>query len=135
MEERKESLAAFGSGVGIFAVGLAKKVLLANNIGLFWDTVQNLAPAEMSLAAAWCGIVAFGLQLYFDFAGYSDMAVGLGRMLGFEFERNFSIRISAAASRSFGGAGISVWGPGLRNICIFLWAAAAGGAAAECLIF
>ena len=89
LEERKESLAAFGSGVGIFAVGLAKKVLLANNIGLFWDTVQNLAPAEMSLAAAWCGIVAFGLQLYFDFAGYSDMAVGLGRMLGFEFERNF----------------------------------------------
>ncbi|MEA4891396.1 MAG: MBOAT family O-acyltransferase [Peptococcaceae bacterium] len=89
LNERRESLAAFGSGVGIFAVGLAKKVLLANNIGLFWDSIKAFTPAEMSLTAAWAGIVAFGLQLYFDFSGYSDMAVGLGRMLGFEFERNF----------------------------------------------
>ena len=90
LEERRESLAAFGSGAGIFAVGLAKKVLLANNIGMFWDAVKALAPADMTVTAAWCGIVAFGLQLYFDFAGYSDMAIGLGRMLGFEFERNFN---------------------------------------------
>ena len=90
LEERRESLAAFGSGAGIFAVGLAKKVLLANNIGMFWDAVKAMAPADMTVTAAWCGIVAFGLQLYFDFAGYSDMAIGLGRMLGFEFLPNFN---------------------------------------------
>jgi alginate O-acetyltransferase complex protein AlgI len=86
---RRESLAQFGQGAGIFAIGLAKKVLLANNIGVFWEDIRSLPPGDMTVLAAWAGIVAFGLQLYFDFSGYSDMAVGLGRMLGFSFERNF----------------------------------------------
>ena len=86
---RRESLDLFGQGAGLFTVGLAKKVLLANNIGLFWDNIKALPSGEMTVLAAWSGIVAFGLQLYFDFSGYSDMAVGLGWMLGFSFERNF----------------------------------------------
>jgi len=89
LDHRRESLDLFGQGAGLFTVGLAKKVLLANNIGLFWDHIKAMAPGEMTVLAAWAGIIAFGLQLYFDFSGYSDMAVGLGRMLGFRFERNF----------------------------------------------
>ena len=89
IENRRETLRLFGGGAGLFTVGLAKKVLLANNIGAFWDTVKALPAEEMTVLAAWSGIIAFGLQLYFDFSGYSDMAIGLGRMLGFRFERNF----------------------------------------------
>ena len=68
----------------IFVVGLAKKVLLANNIGKLWDTILALPAGELTTAGAWLGVAAFAFQLYFDFSGYSDMAVGLGRMLGFE---------------------------------------------------
>jgi alginate O-acetyltransferase complex protein AlgI len=89
LDHRRERLDLFGRGTGLFATGLAKKVLLANNIGLFWDGLKALPSGEMTVLAAWCGIVAFGLQLYFDFSGYSDMAIGLGWMLGFHFERNF----------------------------------------------
>ena len=89
LDSRRESLDLFGQGAGIFTVGLAKKVLLANNIGVFWDNIKTMSPGEMTVLAAWTGVAAFGLQLYFDFSGYSDMAVGLGRMLGFRFERNF----------------------------------------------
>ena len=71
-----------------FAIGLGKKVLLANNIGALWD-IYAAAP-ELSFAGAWLGALAFSLQLYFDFSGYSDMAIGLGRMLGFEFLENFN---------------------------------------------
>jgi alginate O-acetyltransferase complex protein AlgI len=86
---RRENLALLGRGAGLFVVGLAKKVLLANNIGLFWDQIRALPAGEMTWLAAWSGIIGFGLQLYFDFSGYSDMAVGLGRMFGFYFEPNF----------------------------------------------
>ena len=89
LNERRESLKLFGEGAGIFTIGLAKKVLLANTIGLFWGEIKAMPPERMTVLAAWAGIVAFGLQLYFDFSGYSDMAVGMGRMLGFSFERNF----------------------------------------------
>ena len=78
----------FSSGVQRFAIGLGKKVLLANNIGALWD-IYAAAP-ELSFAGAWLGALAFSLQLYFDFSGYSDMAIGLGRMLGFEFLENFN---------------------------------------------
>lgn len=78
----------FSSGVQRFAVGLGKKVLIANNIGALWDVYA--ASPELSCAGAWLGAIAFSLQLYFDFSGYSDMAIGLGRMLGFEFLENFN---------------------------------------------
>ena len=90
MTHRTHSPEQFASGVQVFTVGLAKKVLLANNIGKLWDVYLALPTSELTVAGAWLGVLAFSLQLYFDFSGYSDMAVGLGRMLGFEFLRNFN---------------------------------------------
>ena len=90
MNYRTHSPEQFASGVQVFTVGLAKKVLLANNIGKLWDSILALPADQLTVAGAWLGVAAFSLQLYFDFSGYSDMAVGLGRMLGFEFLRNFN---------------------------------------------
>ena len=90
IDYRKHSPEMFASGVQVFVVGLAKKVLLANNLGMLWDVYKALPTGELTVAGAWLGVLAFSLQLYFDFSGYSDMAVGLGRMLGFEFMRNFN---------------------------------------------
>ncbi len=87
---RASSIEQFASGVRRFCVGLAKKVLIANNIGMLWDIYNSQASAEMTVLGAWMGIAAFSLQLYFDFSAYSDMAIGLGRMLGFEFLENFN---------------------------------------------
>ena len=80
----------FASGVRRFTVGLGKKVLIANNIGALWDIYAAKAPGELTVLGSWLGILAFSLQIYFDFSGYSDMAIGLGRMLGFEFLENFN---------------------------------------------
>ena len=90
LEGRKETKELFASGVCRFCVGLSKKVLLANSIGALWDTYKAMDPAALSAADAWLGAVAFTFQIYFDFSGYSDMAIGLGRMLGFEFVENFN---------------------------------------------
>ncbi|MCI8414831.1 MAG: MBOAT family protein [Ruminiclostridium sp.] len=86
---RKESPAFFTSGVRLFMVGMAKKVLLANQFGLLWDAM-SADPAAAGALGAWWGACAYTLQIYFDFSGYSDMARGLGRMLGFEFCINFN---------------------------------------------
>ncbi len=80
----------FASGVRRFTVGLGKKVLIANNIGALWDIYAAKPAAELTVLGSWLGILAFSLQIYFDFSGYSDMAIGLGRMLGFEFLENFN---------------------------------------------
>lgn len=80
----------FASGVRRFTVGLGKKVLIANNIGALWDIYSSKPSGELTVLGAWLGILAFSLQIYFDFSGYSDMAIGLGRMLGFEFLENFN---------------------------------------------
>jgi alginate O-acetyltransferase complex protein AlgI len=101
LDHRRVTVDQFGRGAGLFTIGLAKKVLLANNIGVFWDSVKALPQSEMTVLAAWAGITAFGLQLYFDFSGYSDMAVGLGRMLGFSFERNFFYPYISASITEF----------------------------------
>ena len=90
MNYRVHSSDKFASGVQVFIIGLAKKVLLANNIGMLWDVYKAMPVGELTVAGAWLGVVAFALQLYFDFSGYSDMAVGMGRMLGFEFLENFN---------------------------------------------
>src|SRR6185503_1743010 len=87
LRERDHTLTRFASGVAIFIVGFAKKILLANPCGQVADAVFNAAnPLAVD---AWIGALAYAFQIYFDFCGYSDMAVGLGRMLGFEFPRNF----------------------------------------------
>jgi alginate O-acetyltransferase complex protein AlgI len=90
IDHRDYPVERFASGVQVFVVGLAKKVLLANNLGLLWDAYQAMPTGQLTTAGAWLGILAFTFQLYFDFSGYSDMAVGLGRMLGFEFMKNFN---------------------------------------------
>ncbi|MBM6938762.1 MBOAT family protein [Pseudoflavonifractor phocaeensis] len=90
LEKRTHSAEGFASGVQVFVIGMAKKVLLANNLGMLWDVYKATPVAELTTAGAWLGILAFSLQLYFDFSGYSDMAVGMGRMLGFSFMRNFN---------------------------------------------
>ncbi len=88
LDGRRESMAQFQQGVCLFCVGLAKKVLLANQMGLLFDSLQELS--GIGLLGSWAGGIAFTFQIYFDFSGYSDMALGLGKMLGFEFLRNFN---------------------------------------------
>ena len=88
LEERREDLDKFVSGVRRFTVGAAKKVLLANALGQLWD--QSLASQNLTVVGAWLGLAAYAFQIYFDFSGYSDMAIGLGRMFGFEFLENFN---------------------------------------------
>ena len=90
LDFRATGVDQFASGVRRFTVGLGKKVLIANNIGALWDVYAAKAPGELTVLGSWLGILAFSLQIYFDFSGYSDMAIGLGRMLGFEFLENFN---------------------------------------------
>jgi len=90
IDERTVTADKFSSGVQIFMVGLAKKLLIANNVGMLWDSYKALAPEQLTVIGAWLGVIAFSFQLYFDFSGYSDMATGLGRMFGFEFMANFN---------------------------------------------
>ena len=87
LRAREETRARFAGGVVRFVYGLAKKVLLANQMGLLAD---RMLLAESGTASAWVGMAAYTLQIYFDFSGYSDMAIGLGRMLGFRFKENFA---------------------------------------------
>ena len=88
---RRESLSDFEKGTRRFTVGLAKKMILSNSIGLLADQAFNSPdPAGLSAAMAWLGALAYAFQIYFDFGGYSDMAIGLGLMFGFHFEENFN---------------------------------------------
>ena len=87
IDERTHSADKFGEGVKRFVCGLGKKVLLANNIGLLWDTISGAG--DLTVVLSWVGIIAFAFQIYFDFSGYSDMAIGLGKMFGFDFLENF----------------------------------------------
>ena len=89
LESRTVNIAKISAGIGLFVKGLAKKVLLANNIGMVWTEIKAMDYSTISVTTAWLGIIAFAFQIYFDFSGYSDMATGLGKMLGFEFPKNF----------------------------------------------
>lgn len=90
IKSRKENVEEFAYGVQRFVIGLGKKVLLANNIGLLWDNINAMNIENVPVATAWIGIFAFAFQIYFDFSGYSDMAIGLGHMFGFTFLENFN---------------------------------------------
>ncbi len=87
LKNRRETIPMFNNGVKLFLVGMAKKVLIANQMGALWDTLKPMDDA--GLIGSWIGIFAFTLQIYFDFSGYSDMARGLGNMFGFSFVKNF----------------------------------------------
>ena len=101
LQDRRTELDAISYGVKRFVTGLAKKVLLANNLGLLWKQVTELGNEQMSILMAWLGIAAFALQIYFDFSGYSDMAIGLGAVLGFHFPENFNYPYIAASVKDF----------------------------------
>lgn len=88
--DRRITFSQIAYGIRRFILGLGKKVLLANNIGLLWNHIASQAVGELPVVTAWMGITAFAFQIYFDFSGYSDMAVGLGAALGFHFPENFN---------------------------------------------
>lgn len=90
IKNRKFSFDNIEVGLEEFVIGLGKKVLIANNIGMLWTEIYNKNINEISMPLAWIGILAFSFQIYFDFSGYSSMAIGLGKMLGFNFPANFN---------------------------------------------
>lgn len=101
MTERTISFTKFSDGMIVFLHGLFKKVLLANTIGELFDEITALPVSEQSLLTLWLGIIAYYFHIYFDFCGYSDMAVGMGKMLGFTFLDNFNYPMSATSVSDF----------------------------------
>ena len=101
LETRTHTFDRFSSGAQRFCVGCAKKVLIANAIGPLWDKYLAMPVNELTTLGAWLGIIAFSFQLYFDFSGYSDMAIGLGRMLGFDFLDNFNYPYLSRSATEF----------------------------------
>ena len=97
LESRRENLPQFSRGVQRFVVGLSKKVLLANTFGAAWNALQ----VTTGTAAAWLGLLCYTLQIYFDFSGYSDMAIGLGQLFGFTFLKNFNYPYISASITEF----------------------------------
>ena len=93
-------------------------MLLANNIGQLWDVYLATPGTELTTLGAWLGILAFSLQLYFDFSGYSDMAVGMGRMLGFQFLENFNYPYLAKSATEFWRRWHISWAAGSGSTCI-----------------
>ncbi|MDO4546602.1 MAG: MBOAT family O-acyltransferase, partial [Clostridia bacterium] len=101
ISDRAETLADFEEGARRFIVGLAKKVLVANNLALLADGAFAMTIAEISFASSWLGAIAYLWQVYFDFSGYSDMAIGLGRMFGFHFLENFDFPMVSRSITEF----------------------------------
>lgn len=101
IDKREINFDKYSSGVKRFLTGLFKKVLIANNVGAVWSMITNMDYQSMSVATAWLGAVCYSLQIYFDFSGYSDMAIGLGKMFGFEFLENFNYPYISKSIREF----------------------------------
>lgn len=89
LDDRSITIDLIYDGIIKFIIGLSKKVLIANSIGALWTSIKATDIANVSVVSSWLGILAFTFQIYFDFSGYSDMAVGLGKMMGFNFPKNF----------------------------------------------
>ncbi|GJM23102.1 MAG: alginate O-acetyltransferase [Planctomycetota bacterium] len=98
---RRLDLPRFAWGLRRFVLGLAKKVLVANTLSVIADAAFESAPAELSAPAAWLGLLAYTFQIYFDFSGYSDMAIGLGALFGFRFPENFAWPYAARSIQDF----------------------------------
>lgn len=98
---RRETLDLFCSGVQRFIIGLGKKVLIANTLAVPADTVFDGDPGTMAVSTVWLGIICYALQIYFDFSGYSDMAIGLARMFGIRFKENFNYPYIARTMSDF----------------------------------
>ncbi|MBE5902435.1 MAG: MBOAT family protein [Lachnospiraceae bacterium] len=91
LEDRRVTSEQVADGCRRFCIGMSKKVLLANSAGAIWDTIKVMEPGNIPVTMAWLGAVCYTFQIYFDFSGYSDMAIGLGKMFGFTFPENFNL--------------------------------------------
>lgn len=101
LHNRKTDMVGISRGVKRFVAGLAKKALLANTIGELWAVISAMEFESISVFTAWIGIFAFAFQIYFDFSGYSDMAIGLGEIMGFHFPENFNYPYIASSITEF----------------------------------
>ncbi len=101
LTEREHSVSLFASGVRTFIAGMGKKILLANMAGQLWETLKLTPSDSRTVAGAWFGIILYTFQIYFDFSGYSDMAIGLGKMIGFKFLENFDYPYIAKSITDF----------------------------------
>ena len=101
LEHRKVSFDDFDQGVARFAAGLAKKLLIANPVGAVGDHLFAIAPSDLPIWAVWLAVLCFSLQIYFDFSGYSDMAIAMARMFGFRFPENFNYPYAATSIKEF----------------------------------
>ena len=101
LEHRSVSFSDFDQGVARFATGLAKKLLIANPIGAVGDHLFAVAPSDLPIWAVWLAVLCFSLQIYFDFSGYSDMAIAMARMFGFRFPENFNYPYAATSIKEF----------------------------------
>ena len=99
--QRRVDFNKFSEGTARFIAGLGKKVILANTFAETVDRIFVMDPGELGTFAAWYGIVLYGMQIYFDFSGYSDMAIGMGKMFGFDFQENFRMPYGAVSIREF----------------------------------
>ncbi|MGL6104546.1 MBOAT family O-acyltransferase [Romboutsia sp.] len=99
INNRTHTITKFADGVNRFIIGMGKKVIIANSLGMLADSVFATPSSDLTIISSWLGIIAYSLQIFFDFSGYSDMAIGLGKMFGFEFLENFNYPyISKSAS-------------------------------------
>lgn len=135
IRERQVTMDDLAQGFRRFVVGLAKKLLLANQVAQVATIVYSGNPANYGSLMYWLAAIAYTLQIYFDFSGYSDMAIGLGRMFGFHFLENSTTRISPCRSRSSGGGGTSRCPPGFATMCTSRSAATAFPGGSGCATF
>jgi alginate O-acetyltransferase complex protein AlgI len=98
---REHSIPLFAEGVRTFIAGLGKKVLFANMAGQLWENLKAIPAGERTVVGAWMGLICYAFQIYFDFSGYSDMAIGLGKMIGFRFLENFNYPYIAKSITDF----------------------------------
>ncbi|WP_235832650.1 MBOAT family O-acyltransferase [Acetivibrio mesophilus] len=101
IEKRKLSMESFNSGVSRFIIGLGKKVIIANQASEFSKAFLDMDYSSLPVIGAWAGILLFAIQIYFDFSGYSDMAIGLGKMYGFNYKENFNYPYIAKSATEF----------------------------------
>ena len=101
IDKRTVDIEKYRNGLERFTIGLAKKIIIANTVALIADNVFSVPYIELSITTAWLGIICYSLQIYFDFSGYSDMAIGLGKMFGFDFLENFNYPYIAKSITEF----------------------------------
>lgn len=101
IDHRKATLEGFAQGLRLFIIGLGKKVLLANVAGTLADSLLPKSAAEIGFVGCFSGVAAYTFQIYFDFSGYSDMAIGMGKMMGFDYPRNFNYPYTSTSATEF----------------------------------